>query len=233
MVKPVAQQYVRRAAPVMTQQGPQLQADYIVKHGDTLYNIAVAHGLTLDQIIAYNPQMRGNYMLVTGQVVHLSPGGSPVQNYVVPAQNVANVPIQNVNTIRQQHAIPIAPQRHWPAAPETHYLEDAKDWITNMFSPDLTNLLPGRGVLNTLDNLRYPNNRDGRPGFWDKVNPGMGSRSSGGWLMPALIGAVGGILLEKFISNAFHLNLMPNRGPKEIVKYYPSPASGRGRNFYR
>jgi LysM repeat protein len=49
------------------------QCHYTVQPGDSLSAIAAAHGLTLDQIISYNPQIPNPDMIHPGDIVNLCP----------------------------------------------------------------------------------------------------------------------------------------------------------------
>jgi len=54
---------------------PPAGGDYSVRSGDTLWDIAKAHGVSLSSLIAANPQIRNPDLIFPGQTVHL-PGGA-------------------------------------------------------------------------------------------------------------------------------------------------------------
>ncbi len=58
---------------------------YTVRSGDTLSGIAQRHGVSLDALIAANPQIRNPNLIYPGQTVHLPGGGNGAQggNYTV------------------------------------------------------------------------------------------------------------------------------------------------------
>jgi nucleoid-associated protein YgaU len=46
---------------------------YTVKAGDTLFNIGKAHGLTVAQLLQYNPEIKDPDHIEVGQVIRLCP----------------------------------------------------------------------------------------------------------------------------------------------------------------
>lgn len=60
------------AAPPAAAAGTEPGADYIVHTGDTLGAIAAAHGLTLTEVLAINPQVTNPNLIFPGEVIHLS-----------------------------------------------------------------------------------------------------------------------------------------------------------------
>src|SRR5690606_13644856 len=65
LFSPIKQQVSKAAPPPPRCSGTLYQ----VKKGDSLYKIAVAHGLTLEAILAANPQIENPNVIAVGQVV--------------------------------------------------------------------------------------------------------------------------------------------------------------------
>ena len=89
---------------------------YIVIRGDNLSTIAQAHGLSLAQLLSFNPQFQSNPNLIyPGQVVHLGGAVSvtPPKSYTVKSgDNLYNIAIQHGETLGQLEAK--NPQIHNP-----------------------------------------------------------------------------------------------------------------------
>lgn len=217
-------QVVARSVPMGT---PSPTGTHIVQHGDTLYDIAVKNGLTLDQIIALNPQMNGNFMLHTGQVVNVSSRVQPQrqQNYVVPTRPTASIPTQAVN-----------------------WIDDARDAFK--FTTDhLSNLIPGRGAYDTIMNWLDPRTnslshsdilshvtRDK-----DKDKGSVVNSIFGGMSLTTIALAAGGIyfLIKHFAKekSSHKWNWRRGYGPRAQTIVVPGLASGPaqrppGRPFY-
>lgn len=64
-------------APAPTPPAPAPSNDYIVRSGDTMSGIAAAHGLSLAQLEALNPQIGDPNKIYPGEVVHLGGGATP------------------------------------------------------------------------------------------------------------------------------------------------------------
>jgi len=62
-----------------TTPAPSHAGDYTVKRGDTLSAIAARNGVSLNALIAANPQIRNPNLIYAGQTVHI-PGGSSANN---------------------------------------------------------------------------------------------------------------------------------------------------------
>ena len=56
------------------------QTVYIIKKGDTLTKIAIAHGLTKEQLMAANPTIKDPNKIIIGQQIIIPPPPSAVPN---------------------------------------------------------------------------------------------------------------------------------------------------------
>lgn len=131
---------------------------YVVKKGDNLNKIAATHGLTLDQILKWNPEITNPNVIQIGQRVRVSAPESsgeyqpfPGADFFVP--DTASPIIEAMgNRLIEEHcsAYPGGPDDHWSDADRASYVK----WQQKLgFSGRDADGIPGR---NSWDKLHVP-----------------------------------------------------------------------------
>lgn len=103
-------------------------SDYVVRLGDTLWGIAIAHGVTLPELFALNPQYSiYNSLIFPGDVIHLSANQVSNNGNTTPAQPAR--PGNNGNSGGQVNPTPTPapPASEKPQAPEKPVTPPATD----------------------------------------------------------------------------------------------------------
>ena len=54
---------------------------YIVQPGDTMYSIASMFGVSLDDLVKANPQIKDPSTIYPGQTIHIPTGGKPTPSH--------------------------------------------------------------------------------------------------------------------------------------------------------